>query len=191
MTRTVTLTFGPLLAFALAAGAAHAEGRADGSRHGGPRMPTFEMLDTDGDGKITREELVAPRLARQRALDADGDGIITLEEMKAQAGEEAKLRAEAMAEARFKALDTDGDGRLTAAEALAGGSGHGPQRAERLFARADLDGDGVITKEEFDKALQSFRHHAKGPKKEGHGRPDRERPGHPRGEPRPAAPSGN
>ena len=53
---------------------------------------TFELVDADGDGRISAEELVSlmdrlgGQVTRERAealisaMDSDGDGLITLEE---------------------------------------------------------------------------------------------------------------
>jgi Ca2+-binding EF-hand superfamily protein len=53
--------------------------------HANKRGDHWKKLDTDGDGRISREEAkAAPRLAEHfGAIDANGDGYITPEEMKA------------------------------------------------------------------------------------------------------------
>lgn len=88
--------------------------------------------------------------------DADGDGVIT------------RAEAQAMADARFDRLDTNHDGRITADEMPTRGPGGGapgmaspppggPEMAGRMgrgvgagmLRRADANGDGVITRDEF------------------------------------------
>ncbi len=171
MTRKTTLTVASALVLALAAGAAQAWPHGDraGAPGRGPHMmmPSFEELDTDGDGRITREELEAKRLERIRSMDPDGDGFITLEEMKTRAGEEARKRAEAMAERMFTELDADKDGKISAAEAL-GARMAGPQGMERLFDRVDADDDGAVSKAEFDRAAERMqRMRGDGPRGQG------------------------
>jgi Ca2+-binding EF-hand superfamily protein len=94
--------------------------------------------------------------------DADGDGAISLQEFQA-AGD-----------AMFARLDADGDGRLSPAELAGAGRGWGKQDGERAgpraerrsedraarmeqyrarwFSRMDADGDGYVTRAEFDDA---------------------------------------
>lgn len=155
MTRKTTLTMVSLLSLTLAAGVAiagpHGE-RGQGMGHG-MMMPSFEELDTNGDGKITREEMDARRLERIKAMDPNGDGVITLDEMKAHAGDMARQRAEQMAEKMFTNLDADKDGKLSAAEALAGRMG-GKRGADKMFGMVDRDDDGAISKDEFDRAAE-------------------------------------
>jgi len=62
---------------------------ADTSRY----VPTFQLIDSDGDGLISAEELQKLMLAlgeeidrgtageMVRAMDSDGDGSVTLEEL--------------------------------------------------------------------------------------------------------------
>jgi len=52
-------------------------GQAAG-RGGGAVRRRFQQLDTNGDGRLTPDELPRPRLFRR--LDANGDGVVTLDE---------------------------------------------------------------------------------------------------------------
>ncbi len=65
---------------------------------------SFERIDLNQDGAITREEARAARSRHFERLDADQDGVISLEEFQA------------MVERRFERHDLDGDGRLTREE---------------------------------------------------------------------------
>jgi hypothetical protein len=93
----------------------------------------FQRLDTDGDGLVSLQEFQAAGEARFASLDADGDGLISAEEFSA--GRRGSGTAEA-------------------------GKAYGPRaehRAERMqqfrdqrFASLDADGDGHISRAEFD-----------------------------------------
>jgi Ca2+-binding EF-hand superfamily protein len=133
-------------------------------------MPDFATLDTNGDGKLTVEDITAKRAARAAALDANKDGLISADELVAQRMQDIQTRVEAGAKAEVAALDLDGDGQLSAAELAAGpGMGMGKGRGmagghrdgamtgagpmagpERMIARFDTDKDGAVSEAEFD-----------------------------------------
>lgn len=75
-------------------------------------------------------------------LDTNGDGQITKEE------------AEAAKAARFAEADTNGDGGLSMAEMQAFHAAEKARRMEtmrqRMFEKADADGNGVISADEFE-----------------------------------------
>ncbi|QFT93795.1 transaldolase/EF-hand domain-containing protein [Roseovarius sp. THAF9] len=130
------------------------QGQAASDEGKGPRH-SFEDLDANGDGQLTREEMQAHMKARFDAADTDGDGVMSLEEMQARGQERAAKRAGKMIER----LDTDGDGGVSFEEAQA-------RRGGKMFDRADADGDGAISKAEFDTAREKMRemrakHHGK------------------------------
>ncbi|MDU8927130.1 EF-hand domain-containing protein [Alisedimentitalea sp. MJ-SS2] len=127
------------------AGMATAFGNKGGERMG-PRgmMPSFEELDTNADGKVTKEEMQAHRKAMFDKADTNGDGKLSTEEMTAAA---ETRKAERMAKRQTRMLekfDTDGDGALSFEEMPGQGD-----RAGKMFDRADADGDGAITKDEM------------------------------------------
>lgn len=86
--RIMKTTLGMLLLLAAASIMAMepGEGRMRKGRKGlkGPMMGhMFQMMDTDKDGKVSKQEWQAHHDKRFSELDADKDGFITQEEMKA------------------------------------------------------------------------------------------------------------
>lgn len=92
------------------------------------------------------------------AIDANGDGLITRTELmhaelKAAIGSNSPTAINAAIKANFDRLDTTMNGRLSQAELLAG---LGPlatkaeqQAAKAIFNEIDLNGDGLLTKTEL------------------------------------------
>ncbi|MEM1072947.1 MAG: calcium-binding protein [Pseudomonadota bacterium] len=125
-----------ICAVTLVAGAVFAQPNKD-------RAPvTFEELDANNDGQVTRAEIDTHRADRIARADTDGDGSVSLEELQRRADERSKARAERLMER----LDTDKNGVLSSDE-LTGGD-----RAGRMFERLDKDDSGSISAEEFAQA---------------------------------------
>jgi hypothetical protein len=101
------------------------DGPMDGPMGGPMGMMMFETLDADGNGLISRDELIAAHVRM------------------------ATERAARMADRRLAAQDANGDGQLSAAELAAP-----PMPPKRLFERADTDGDGAISEAEFEAAME-------------------------------------
>jgi Ca2+-binding EF-hand superfamily protein len=76
-----------------------------GPREGHRTQVMFQRLDTDRDGRVTREEIDIRVTARFDVLDADGDGLISRDEFAQRSL------------ARFAKADADGDGAITQQEA--------------------------------------------------------------------------
>ena len=173
-------------------------GRGPMGPHGGFER-IFMQIDTDGDGKITLQDVEAWKAAQPKVEDSNADGKISAEELAAPMIAEATRRAQERAARIVAELDTDGDGLLSAAELaqrpLAGpmsgpsGFGEGPDGGGfskapdlgRLFQRLDADGDGVVTRDEVEKAAVRMKGH--GPKGEGRKPPSEQPEGRPDGQP--------
>ncbi|HWA28399.1 MAG TPA: hypothetical protein VG734_22305 [Lacunisphaera sp.] len=111
----------------------------------------FKMMDSDGDGRITRAEHAAGAHTMFGKMDANNDGIVTAEEMDASHHEQksSKLKfwekkdkdMKSSAE-KISVIDTNHDGQLTRAEHEAG--------SEAMFTRMDTNNDGVLSKDECE-----------------------------------------
>jgi hypothetical protein len=108
--------------------------------------PDFAMLDADGDGRLTMDEMRTARSAavadRFEAIDADGDGAVTLREMQ-------DAPAARFAARMLERFDTDGDGAISRAELMQGAEARREARGGAMFGRLDVDADGAISEEEF------------------------------------------
>ena len=122
--------------------AAVAVPHAYGHHRGGPggpgmggramMMQLFEYFDANADGAVGKEEAKGVAAEKRAAFDGDGSGALSIDEF-APLWNAATRR---MMVRGFQRLDADGDGQLTAAEM--------DSRIDRLFARADRNGDGAL-----------------------------------------------
>ncbi len=90
---------------------------------------------------------------RLSMLDGDGDGRISIDEMVRAEACLAAGRARAGYRRLLRRHDADGDGMLSREElarAVAAG-----RRADSLFARIDSDGNGSLSREEFRRAWRA------------------------------------
>lgn len=151
--------------------------RSDKGARGAAWM-SFEAIDTDGDGVITRAEALAAARARFDARDTDGDGALDADEfaaamagMNGRAGPRAASRGAAMFDRMLAWRDSDGDGKLSFDEI-------GAPPVLRMMERADRDADGVVTRAEFDAMQSRMAERRQGWKMRGEGRDEmRARPG--------------
>ena len=128
-------------------------GVAQAQGHRGGEGMTFETLDVDGSGEITIADIDALRTQRFAEADTNGDGSISEAEFVAKAQADAGERAALM----FARLDADdGDGTLSR-DAVESRMGRGI--SDRMISRADSDGSGGVSAEEFDAALERFAEH--------------------------------
>lgn len=130
---------------------------AQNAEPGGPRQMIFADLDVDGSGTVTLEELQAAGQGRFVRADANGDGALSRDELLDQ----SRARAEASVDRLLERADTDGDDQLTQAEMEAAREARGERRGrgrsermpERMFERMDADGDGAVSEAEFNEAV--------------------------------------
>lgn len=114
----------------------------------GPQRPAFSELDANADGQLTLDEMTAHREARFTAADTDGDGSLSRDELITT----AMGQVEARIDAQMERFDDNRDGLLSANEMDdMRPRGPGPEQA---FARMDADGDGVVTETEFDEMAE-------------------------------------
>lgn len=132
-----------LTAFAVTAGAASAGNKGGHKSH---RM-SFEQLDADGNGEVTKAEMQAAAKARFADADANGDGALSRDEMLAAANARAEKRVDRMMER----MDANGDGKITPDER--------PGMPDEKFDKIDADGSGGISKEEFAEMRKHGRKH--------------------------------
>ena len=116
---------------------------------------TFQELDANGDGQITKEEMEAHRAQKFTTADADGDGKLSLEEMQASAQKNANDRVSKM----FEKFDADKDGFLSKDELPK------PRKGDKMFDRIDADGNGSVSEQEFADAKDKMHrpHKKRGP----------------------------
>ncbi len=158
MTIGVLAMTAAIITAAVVAGSAFADSRDKGERgwggwgmrhHGHHRMmgrhgmrgemirDRMKEADADGDGKVTKAELVAAQEARLSKHDTDNDGALSLDEFTPLWVDFNKQRIVR----GFQFLDRDGDGKVTDAEMK--------RVVDRIVARADRNDDGAISKDDF------------------------------------------
>jgi Ca2+-binding EF-hand superfamily protein len=132
------------------------EAAADKSMHGGGE---FQMMDTNGDGKVSADEHAAGAKKMFEMMDVNKDGKVTAAEMDeahermmamregkgsdktpdktADKKPEKKPEAKGMSAAeKIKVVDTNGDGVLTAEEHVAG--------SKMMFEKMDTDSRRIL-----------------------------------------------
>ena len=143
---TCALAVAALLAGnAMAGDGPHGAGTSKDGPHG------IMRADTNGDGKVSKDEAAALQDQMQGdwfdKTDANKDGFLTPDEIRQ--GREARrehMRSEmkARGEERFKEADINNDGQISLDEAQA----RMPRLAER-FVALDTDKNGMLSKEEL------------------------------------------
>ena len=138
------------LSAAILAGATLAVANEEGGYggHKGPRA-SFEELDRDQDGQVTKAEMQAHREAHFTQMDTDGDGLVSEVELLTGMQKRADSRVARRVSHMMERHDANDDGKLSVEEMQA-------QHGGRMFERADSDGDGAISREEFDAMKQHW-----------------------------------
>lgn len=117
-----------------------------------PALSSFDGMDVDHDGRVSRIEHASAASAMFRSMDRNRDGKVGAAEMDAaQARIHGKPAApDAMpARDKIRAVDGDGDGALTAAEHAAA--------SDRMFGLMDGDHDGRLDPIEFRRGHAGLR----------------------------------
>lgn len=112
----------------------------------GPPDPAdmFAQADTNHDGVVSRQELLAARAARFDKLDRNHDGVLTDADMpRFVQHNEAMMQKFHMMQ---QMADANGNGQVDRDEFVAAG--------ERMFAMLDSNHDGVIDQAEMQQGLQ-------------------------------------
>ncbi len=124
---------------AIAAAGVHHRGGGDGGWH------QSHMGKGHGFHRGGKRHGKMGRMIRLKQRDADNDGTVTLDEF-------LKPRAD-----KFAKIDANGDGMLDRAELTARMRECSGQRQRMMMVRLDVDGDGQVTKEEFEKSAGRHR----------------------------------
>lgn len=125
----------------------------------------FQALDKDGDGKLTRSELLQEYSKTMNfaqasevvdkilvELDKDGDGFIDYTEFLVSCGERLKKVVRDNLKVAFQAFDLDQNGVITVdeiKEILQDGQVADEDTWKLMLKEADMNGDGVIDFQEF------------------------------------------
>jgi len=127
---------------------------------------TFALIDKDGDGIITAEELfevmrqVDPKISKDEvkeiivAVDVNGDNVLSLDEFLSARINRKVVQKEERLRKLFKCLDLDDSGALSVGEVCAAlesvrGEKLTEEEAKRLIEEVDTNKDGEIDYEEF------------------------------------------
>ena len=126
----------------------------------------FQEWDTNGDGVLSRDEIIEGYRKTYGAvdeneidnmmlsIDLDGNGVIDYNEFLSCAFNRDKIMSKDNLELTFKAFDSDGSGKISADELMTiftkGDKNHANREIfEKMVKEADENGDGEISFQEF------------------------------------------
>ena len=115
------------------------------------RGPDFSILDANGNGELTLQEMQASALDRFGTADTDGDGFLSGAELEAHAKAVVARRSQRM----LKRMDVNLDGKLSLSEM------QGHRDPARIFDRMDVDNSGTLSRKEFEEARARIKRHLK------------------------------
>ncbi|WP_438479556.1 EF-hand domain-containing protein [Oleiharenicola lentus] len=140
-TKSLTLLSAGVLALALST-SLHA-----GEHHG----DEFKAMDTNSDGKVSREEHLTFSRSIGKLADGNSDGYVTAAEWDAAAAKSmpGEKMDPAHTAAQLRMMDTDGDGKVSNSESDA--------FAASIFSKSDTDSDGLLSKSEFKAAQKELK----------------------------------
>ncbi|OMJ74256.1 hypothetical protein SteCoe_26883 [Stentor coeruleus] len=132
----------------------------------------FKRLDKNGDGKLSKEELLeayknqmgydaaveeVEKIMQQ--VDANNSGFIDYSEFLMASAQKDILLSKANLDNAFKAFDSDGSGKISALELkeILGSGGHGSEPMfNNLIKEVDQNGDGEIDLNEFKEMMMKL-----------------------------------
>tara|TARA_E500000075_G_scaffold124724_1_gene127938 strand:- start:247 stop:690 length:444 start_codon:yes stop_codon:yes gene_type:complete len=110
--------------------------------------PTFEKLDINNDGKLSKKEIEKQRDFMVQSIDLNGDKMVSAQELIKRHAKRADFFAKQM----LKKLDSNGDGSLSFTELKKSQQ----WKLERMFNRLDKNNDGFISKEEAQRTRKNM-----------------------------------
>lgn len=111
---------------------------------GGMRRGGLMRADANGDGVVTREELIADADRRFTALDTDGDGAVSRDEMQAARSARRMRRDDDRRAVPAAGAPQSGDGARRGETRAPMTREAMRDRALRMFDRADANHDGRV-----------------------------------------------
>jgi hypothetical protein len=104
----------------------------------------FQKMDTNGDGRVSRDEHASFAKSKFAKMDANGDNSVTTAEMESAWQKHAGKRTDGKqlsAADKLNKLDKNGDGRLSAEEHTSG--------TADMFQQMDANSDGSLSESEL------------------------------------------